>query len=489
MGGYSIRRLVRVAKRCIKIILFPNKKFLREKLALAKSKTLLTKLLSMDKIKLNNLTSDFSNKDNKTVLYIRLDYWNKAQVGGSITHTYEVIRELTHQCIKVVAVLPYEFTELKQLGIHQIVLACPDNACHKEILLSNLLFKNQLSNIIKQVKPDFIYERIIPGIFITAYLSQVFSIPYMTEYNGSEMIINKSFTNIINQYENIFIQAEKVVFRFSSQIIAVSKAVAEYMIKCQVDSNKILVNPNGANPNALYPDTKSYHMIRQHYGWSDKEFVVGFAGSFGGWHGIDIIIQVIDQILNLSNNIRFLIIGSGNHFSEVKDFVYKNNHQDKVMLTGTLIRTEAIKHLQACDAYLSPQQDNLKGADFFGSPVKVFEYMALGKAIIASDLMQIAEVLQPALAAKDLNLKIDDVTRYVAILCEPANVSEFVQAIVFLSKLPDKGAGLGTKARSLLIQKYTWEQHVNKIMNFISEKSRLEMNKILASEQVFDDQS
>ena len=125
--------------------------------------------------------------------------------------------------------------------------------------------------------------------------------------------------------------------------------------------------------------------------------------------------------------------------------------------------------MKVCDIFLSPHSGHMKSMPFFGSPTKVFEYMALGGGIIASDLMQIGEILQPALNADQLtgDITADD---QCAILCEPGNASHIVQAIKYLLEHDGVTKLLGKNARVKLLKEHTWQQHVEKIWHYLDYK-------------------
>jgi len=104
---------------------------------------------------------------------------------------------------------------------------------------------------------------------------------------------------------------------------------------------------------------------------------------------------------------------------------------------------------------------NADRTPFFGSPTKLFEYMAAGKAIVASRLDQIGQVLDPSLDARQLpdqGPRGDELVR--AVLAEPGNVAELVQALRFAIDHPDWREILGSNAREAVIDSFTWRHHV-----------------------------
>jgi len=104
---------------------------------------------------------------------------------------------------------------------------------------------------------------------------------------------------------------------------------------------------------------------------------------------------------------------------------------------------------------------------FFGSPTKVFEYMAMAGGVVASDLEQIGVVLSPALRVTDLResgAAVKGGER--SVLCRPGDVDEFVEAVALLSRRPDLCAALGRNARQAVADHYSWRQHVAHLWTF-----------------------
>jgi glycosyltransferase involved in cell wall biosynthesis len=109
---------------------------------------------------------------------------------------------------------------------------------------------------------------------------------------------------------------------------------------------------------------------------------------------------------------------------------------------------------------------NADGSRFFGSPTKLFEYMAMGKAIVASDLDQIGEVLANSLRADKLPASDEPVSEdnLLSLLCEPGSATQIADGIRFLASHPRWRAALGANARSEALSRYTWNDHVEAIL-------------------------
>jgi len=191
-----------------------------------------------------------------------------------------------------------------------------------------------------------------------------------------------------------------------------------------------------------------FRFLKRSLGIDEDKVVVGFTGTFGEWHGIPQLTEAIDKILKyaLSMNTHFLLIGDGKFKPEAESQI---RHYENVTFTGVVPYSDIQHYLAICDILVSPHNPQVDGKEFFGSPTKVFEYMAMGKGIVASDLGQIGEVLKH---------------NYSAILVEPGNVNQLVEAILKLVEDKELREQLGKRAREDVVANYTWEKNAERVM-------------------------
>jgi glycosyltransferase involved in cell wall biosynthesis len=145
-----------------------------------------------------------------------------------------------------------------------------------------------------------------------------------------------------------------------------------------------------------------------------------------------------------------VLIGSGSLHAEVAEEIERRGLADRVILTGVVPRTRAPELLAACDVCVSPHVPNPDGSPFFGSPTKLFEYMGLGRAIVASDLFQIGEVLEDG---------------RTALLAPPGDVPVFADAVARLLGDAELRGRLGEAALQEAAAHYSWDAHVSRILD------------------------
>jgi glycosyltransferase involved in cell wall biosynthesis len=151
------------------------------------------------------------------------------------------------------------------------------------------------------------------------------------------------------------------------------------------------------------------------------------------------------------------MIGTGPELAEARRVIDAAGFADAVHFTGLVAQEEGPAHLAACDILVSPHVPNADGSPFFGSPTKLFEYMAMGRGIVASNLDQIGEVLRHG---------------ETAWLVPPADVDALAAGMERLVRDPALRGALGAAARREAIAHHTWQAHVRRTLDALDARVR-----------------
>jgi glycosyltransferase involved in cell wall biosynthesis len=177
---------------------------------------------------------------------------------------------------------------------------------------------------------------------------------------------------------------------------------------------------------------------------------VGFVGSFGLWHGVRLLPSLIEAVARERPDARWVLVGGGLLYEEVAMEIETRGLSPNVVLTGIVRHDRALSFLAACDVCVSPHVPNPDGSRFFGSPTKLFEYMGLGKPIVASALEQIGEVLEDG---------------RTGLLCTPGDVGGAAAAVVRLLSDEPLRLSLGRAALEEARTTYSWKMHARRILD------------------------
>jgi len=281
----------------------------------------------------------------------------------------------------------------------------------------------------------------------------------------------RSFIGSRYAHEDVYLAAEVAAFRQATAISVVSEAVREDVLKRGIDGSKILINPNGVDIETYTPpEPAKRRLLRRELGFGPEHRVICFTGTFGGWHGVDVLAAAMPKVLAAVPDARFLLIGDGALKHLVDEAIKSHRLEGRVKCVGRVPQMEGARLLAAADIYVSPHASHMVDSRFFGSPTKIFEYMAMGGGIVASRLEQIGKVLAPGIDARQLPPGSARVGEERSILCEPGNVDEFVAAATYAAQFPEVCTALGRNARAAAIKEYSWRRHVERLWQFINER-------------------
>lgn len=383
--------------------------------------------------------------------YLRTDLWYGVTSGGSVGHIAGVINNLEwftgRPCLVTTSRIPTVAPH-----IPQHVVPPPDRYWDFSELPS-VAYTRPFADASRSFVPthaSFIYQRYSLNNYSGVVVAMERGIPFVLEYNGSEVWINRNWAQPLI-HERLSIAIEDLNLAAADIIVVVSRPMRDELVARGVSADKILVNPNGVDPDAYSPVVDGSG-VRARYGMED-ETVIGFIGTFGAWHGAEVLADAFGRLLHarpeLRPRLRLMLVGDGMRMPEVRAAIARHDVEDRCVLTGLVPQAEGPSYLAACDILVSPHVPNPDGTPFFGSPTKLFEYMAMGRPIVASALDQIAEVLDPS----------------TAVLTRPGDTDDLVRGLLEIIDDPARGAWRGQAARRAALERHTWRDHTRRIID------------------------
>ena len=381
------------------------------------------------------------------IVYLRTTPGPGTQIGGAASHINGFINAAAQLGASISLVSNDEIAGVN--AANPITIIRPESVGLSRAafdIRNNLLFTAAATAEIEKQQPDFIYQRYSRFSWAGVDASLKTGLPLFLEYNGSEVWVGRhwdrvNMLDLLERYERLNLSA-------AARIFVVSEVERRNLEQADVEPDKIVVNPNGVDTDVFRPGVGG-EPERKRLGVDTNETLIGFIGSFGPWHGVEVLAQAIRKI-PAAARIRFLLVGSGSLLGQVKELLASEEQNGRVLFTGSVKHSEVPALLDACDILVSPHIPLAANAEFFGSPTKIFEYMAMGKGIVASRLGQIGEVLS---------------NEETALLVEPGNIEELSQALVRLAESESLRERLGQAARCQAIEHHTWKRNAQIVLN------------------------
>ncbi len=238
------------------------------------------------------------------------------------------------------------------------------------------------------------------------------------------------------------------------KVVVITHALKNALIETGVEATRILVAPDAVDL-AMYRENEGVFTLRKKIGLPQDKKIIMYAGHFYPWKGID---TLLDTAYNFKvkysdfSTICFVLVG-GTTFDYKK---YNTQILEKKMYNVRLVtykpHHEIAQWLQAADILVLPNSQKQKISEMYTSPMKMFEYMAARKPIIASDLPSLREILN------EKN----------CLFFEPDNPESLAQGIIELIKNPTKGMRISQNAYND-VKKYSWTNRSKNILQFITE--------------------
>jgi glycosyltransferase involved in cell wall biosynthesis len=370
-----------------------------------------------------------------------------AHVGGAASHTSGVINGFAHAGVAV-HVLAAERPE----GIDGVAFtAVPPRRIFRLVHWPTLVdYSRQQVAAGRGLRADAVYQRYALGSYAGLELARRLGVPLILEFNGSEIWAEREWGSGEIRFSSTLSALERRHLDDASLVVVVSEALKEQLVEEGIEAERILVNPNGVDVDRLARVRgRSPAQWRRRLAKPEAP-TVGFIGTFGLWHGVRVLPAMIAAVAARRADVRWIVIGAGLLFEEVQDEIRRLGLGDRVELLGVVEHDRAVELLGACDVCVSPHVPNADGSRFFGSPTKVFEYMGLGKPIVASDLEQIGEVIE---------------NERTGLLCPPGDPDAAANAVLRLLDDRELRRRLGEAALAEARNTYSWDAHATRILD------------------------
>lgn len=231
-------------------------------------------------------------------------------------------------------------------------------------------------------RPDGIYERY--NLFFPAgiWVRKLLRIPLLLEVNAPLLEERSRYDGL--QFRRLARWSQEYVWRGADFVLPVTRVMAEHVRRTGVPENRIMVVPNGVDLDK-FQRQPGREEAKQRLGLTGS-LILGFTGFVRDWHGLD---HVVDWIASHQGGtpLHLLITGDGPARPSLESLARKRGVSQAVTFTGIIPRDEVVRYVAAYDIALQPAVVE------YASPLKLFEYLVLGCAIVAPSMPNIREIL------------------------------------------------------------------------------------------------
>jgi glycosyltransferase involved in cell wall biosynthesis len=240
------------------------------------------------------------------------------------------------------------------------------------------LAAQQLEEGIRAFQPDLVYERSEYMQDSGVRVCRAMGVKHYLE-------VNAPFIEEMRHWEGPSVlhplghRIEKRKIKEATRVFAVSSVLRDFLVdEYDADPEKLAVIPNCINPDGVRVDPDKAASIAVQYGLNGKR-VVGFVGSFFPHHGLDDLIAAFARVEDDFPEAVLMIVGGGMNEEELKRQAVQQLGEGRVIFAGRVPHHEVYNYITHMDIAVMPR------SNWYGSPMKIFEYGILSKAVVAPD--------------------------------------------------------------------------------------------------------
>jgi glycosyltransferase involved in cell wall biosynthesis len=313
----------------------------------------------------------------------------------------------------------------------------------------NVYSNYRLYNVCLKCLPghDLVYERNSLYKYGVAMACKRLRLPYVLYFEADDILehdyMDKPITGLLRWRAG---EAIRYNLKTANCIICVSDQSKTHLVtNWNVPVEKIVVFPNAADVQRFrpYPETRSE--IRTSLRVNSNPLII-FVGNFYIWHDITTLLNAFAQVILTYPETRLILLGDGTQRQAMMNHANNIGIGHAVKFTGLMAHDEIPRLLGAADIAVAPYPK--MQYEMWLSPIKLFEYLASGTAVIASAIGQLSNVI---------------IDGYNGLLVPPGDTSAMAAAMKRLIEDSSLRSQLGQHAREDAVSKYSWEKYVSRL--------------------------
>lgn len=292
--------------------------------------------------------------------------------------------------------------------------------------------------LVSKLRPDVIYERHAFFLFSTALLARIRGTPLVVEVNelaGDERVRATPWLLPLAAL------ADRINFHAASVIVVVSPHLKRRICTMGVAAEKVVVLPNAVSAESLDQPADG-SPLRETLGLQDA-IIVGFVGWFVQWHRIDLLLEQVASLAVDEPRLHLLLVGDGALRETLEQQAVRLGIRERVVFTGAVPHAQVADYIAAMDICVVPH------SNAYRSPIKLFEFMARGRAVLAPR----TEPVESVITDNENGLLFDPE--------RPKELGAQMRRLVVDAALRER---LGARAREDIRDRHTWQRNAETVL-------------------------
>jgi glycosyltransferase involved in cell wall biosynthesis len=321
---------------------------------------------------------------------------------------------------------------------------CPQFAFEVFELLYNLFLPFRLLPILWRQPDAVLYERHAYFMFMGVLLGKWLKRPVVLEVN--ELAGFTRARGLI--MERLARRIDAWVFAQANHILCVSRVLADEAKQRGARSERVHVLPNAIDPHR-FQNPGPGQSLRPCLGL-EGSIVIGHVGLFYFWDRLDVLIEVGKGIRDRHPEMKILLVGDGPEMENLKQNTCRLEMETAVIFSGPVSRDDVPAYIETMDICVLPN------SNAFGSPIALFEFMAMGKPCVVPDLGPMRDVID------------DNVTGLMFPSGDYDALGTALLRLVEDAALRDQ---VGARARDVVFKRHTWAANARFIVHLVAHET------------------
>ena len=292
----------------------------------------------------------------------------------------------------------------------------------------------------RSFRPDFIYERYSLFLFATVWIARRRDIPLILEINDSAVVERVRPLYLRRLARRI----ERWCLTRATGLVFISTHFQQLLSAEYGALPPSVVSPNAVDAR-FDPRAHDRDALRRRHGLEGR-VVCGHIGAFAYWHGLPDFVRAMLDRLQETPALTLLLVGDGADLPAVRREVQARGLGDRVLLPGRVAHHTIPEWIACMDYAFLPDSNE------YGSPMKLFELMAMGVAVVAPDYDPVAEVVEDGESGW---------------LFPRKQLGACVEQVLSLVDRPDERARAGTMARAFVERERRWHNNAQQLLSLL----------------------